>query len=182
MTGDELARRLARARALREAAAIAAAPSPEPLVEPAPVVEAAPAPARRGLIGPGALRCRSCGTAIRWAVLPSGARVPCDHDPVTVIAFRDLIVAGELLAVSGRYPYEPVLYRREPVQRWRYGRLEDLTEVGVCGGYVVPPEQLPRLPRTRGARPHVRSCPDVDRWIPHRGHNGRVDPATGEPC
>lgn len=177
MSPDELARRLARARALREGAAPAAAPSPEPLVEP-------PArPARVGLIGPGAQRCRSCGAALRWAVLASGARVPCDLAPVTVIAFRDLIVAGELLAVrDGGYPYEPVLYTRVPVQRWRFGRLEDLTEVSIVGGYVVPPEQLSRLPRTRGARPHTHSCPDVDRWIAHRGHNGRVDPATGAPC
>jgi hypothetical protein len=100
---------------------------------------------------------------VRWLVARAGRRVCVDRELVEVVPFAELLSLSSDRVRAWRR--EPVLLvaggRPLPDGRWE----PDLVP---RGGRVVPPGELEGVPRVRGYRPHLASCPRADDWRAQR--------------
>ena len=169
---DDLAKKLAQRRAARSAAegARGDAPSPAGGTTPPPPPQAPPgAPPEGGdppgvsRGGPGVRQCRSCGAAIRWDVTEGGSRVPLDAEPVEIVTFKRLELAG--VAVDPAWRREPVLYVPHALVKIEK---KSARRAVITGGVVLEASVHPELPRIKGHRSHFVTCPHADEWRARR--------------
>ena len=105
-------------------------------------------------------RCRSCSAPIVWIVTDTGARTPCDAEPIEAWLFVDLEQAG---ADRG---------------------LEETPRGYYLGAKVVPaiparPGVLPEVPRTRVRRSHFATCPQANEHRRPKAERARTEVDDG---